>query len=178
MNLLHHWICSSGQWRKHLGTELLPWAIGDIDLGDDVLEIGPGYGHATDVLRARVSRLTCVEVDRDLAHSLSHRMAGANVTVVQADAVRMPLRDASFSSAVCFTMLHHLPSVSAQDEFLREVARILRPGGVFAGTDSRWSWLFGLIHAGDTMTVVDPAAFPRRLDNAGFTNIQLEARLV
>jgi SAM-dependent methyltransferase len=176
MNRLHHWICGSGHWRRHVETELLPWALGGLDLGEDVLEIGPGYGRATDVLRARVSRLTCVEVDRALAYSLSFRTAGTNVTVVQADAVHMPICDASFSSAVCFTMLHHLPSSSLQDEFLGEVVRVLRPGGVFAGTDSRWSWLFGAIHAGDTMTVVDLATFPRRLENAGFTDIQLEAR--
>jgi SAM-dependent methyltransferase len=174
MNPLHHWICRSGLWRKHLKTGLLPWALGDLDLGVDVLEIGPGYGLTTDVLRARVSRLTCVEVDRAMALSLSRRTAGANVTVVHADAVHMPLRNASFSAAICFTMLHHVPSFRLQDELLAEVARVLRPGGVFAGTDSLYSGLFGLIHFGDTMTVVDPAAFPQRLHAAGFTEIQVE----
>jgi hypothetical protein len=29
-------------------TEHLPWALGDTDLGDDVLEVGPGYGATTD----------------------------------------------------------------------------------------------------------------------------------
>jgi hypothetical protein len=29
-------------------TEHLPWALGGTDLGDDVLEVGPGYGATTD----------------------------------------------------------------------------------------------------------------------------------
>src|SRR5665213_1926250 len=103
MNLLHRWICSSGVWKKHVETTLLPWALDNLALGDSVLEIGPGYGRATDVLRARASRLTCLEVDGTLAHSLSHTMAGANVTVLQADGARMPLRDAAFSAVLCFT---------------------------------------------------------------------------
>jgi SAM-dependent methyltransferase len=176
MNLLHRWICRSGYWRRTIEAELLPWALGDLDLGADVLEIGPGYGLATDVLRTRVTRLTCVEVDRGLAHSLSRRTAGANVTVIHADGAHMPLPDASFSAALCFTMLHHVPSLSLQDDLLFEVARVLHPGGIFAGTDSLSSRLFGLIHLGDTMTVVDPGTFPQRLQAAGFTEIQVDIR--
>jgi hypothetical protein len=33
-------------------------------LGSDVLEVGPGPGGSTDLLHARVARLTCVEADR------------------------------------------------------------------------------------------------------------------
>ena len=29
---------------------ILPWALGEVDLGNDVLEVGPGYGATTDVL--------------------------------------------------------------------------------------------------------------------------------
>jgi len=174
MNLLHRWICASGVWEKHVRTTLLPWALDGLDFSDSVLEIGPGYGRATDILRVRASRLTCVEVDRELAQSLARRMAGTNVTVLQADGARMPLRDGAFGAVLCFTMLHHVPSPSLQDALLAEVARILRPGGIFAGTDSVYSGLFGLIHIGDTMVMVDPKTFPRRLSNAGFTGIQVD----
>ena len=174
MNLLHRWICRSGYWKRTIETELVPWALDGLDLGTDALEMGPGYGLATDVLRTLVTRLTCVEVDRALARSLSHRTAGTNVTVIHADATRMPLQDATFSAALCFTMLHHLRSPSRQDALLGEVARVLRPGGIFAGTDSLSSGLFRLIHFGGTMTVADPGSFPQRLQAAGFTEIQVD----
>jgi hypothetical protein len=70
-------------------------------------------------------------------------------------------------------MLHHVPSLSLQDHLLVEVARVLHPGGIFAGTDSLSSGLFRLIHCGDSMTVVDPATFPQRLHAAGFTEIKV-----
>ena len=95
--------------------ELLPWALGGLDPDADVLEIGPGYGLATDILRTRVTRLICVEMDDGLAQALSRRMARTNVTVVQADAVHMPLADQSFGAALCFTMLHHIPAPAQQD---------------------------------------------------------------
>jgi len=48
----------------------LPWVLDGIDLGPNILEIGPGPGISTDILRARVTSLTCVEIDRRFADSL------------------------------------------------------------------------------------------------------------
>jgi SAM-dependent methyltransferase len=71
-------------------------------------------------------------------------------------------------------MLHHVPSVALQDRLLAEVARVLRPGGIFAGVDSLYSRAFGLLHLFDTMVVVDPRTFPRRLQAAGFGDVEIE----
>jgi ubiquinone/menaquinone biosynthesis C-methylase UbiE len=60
-------------------------------------------------------------------------------TVVCQDATAMPFPDATFIGAVSFTMLHHVSSEAMQNRLLAEVARVLRPGGVFAGTDSLYS---------------------------------------
>jgi len=54
-------------------------------------------------------------------------------------------------------------------------ARVLRPGGVFAGTDSRPSLRWRLIHLGDTCTPVDPGTLPGRLGAAGFTRVAVDA---
>jgi SAM-dependent methyltransferase len=86
----------------------------------------------------------------------------------------MSFPDQTFDGAVCFTMLHHVPSVAMQDQLLREVQRVLRPGGVFAGTDSLYSRSFRLLHLFDTMVVVDPDTFPARLKAAGFDDIQVD----
>jgi SAM-dependent methyltransferase len=173
MNLIHRWLCNSARWRKAVETYILPWTLEGLDLGSDVLEVGPGPGASTDLLHARVARLTCVETDHGFAEKLRRRL-DRSVSVMCEDATAMSLPDESFDGAVCFTMLHHVPSVAKQDRLLREVARVLRPGGLFAGTDSLYSRSFGLLHLFDTMVVVDPATFPARLKAAGFGEVQVD----
>jgi SAM-dependent methyltransferase len=173
MNRLHRWYCRSGHWRRTVEERLLPWAIGGADLGPDVLEIGPGPGLTTDVLAARIPRLTALEIDPALATALRRRHDA--VRVVEGDATAMPFPDASFSGAVAFTMLHHVASAAAQDRLLGEVCRVLRPGGVFAGSDSTTSLLFRLAHFRDTMQLVDPDGFAERLTRAGFRDAQVKA---
>ena len=153
---------------------VLPWTLKGLNLGSNVLEVGPGPGVTTDLLRGRVEHLTCVEVDRGLAEALRRRQPDGNVRVVCEDATAMSFPDQTFDGAVCFTMLHHVPSAAMQDRLLSEVARVLRPGGVFAGTDSLYSRRFRLLHLFDTMVVVDPATFPARLKAAGFDDIQVD----
>ncbi len=41
MNWFHRQVCRSGRWRRRV-RGLLPWALQGVELGDDVLEIGPG----------------------------------------------------------------------------------------------------------------------------------------
>jgi SAM-dependent methyltransferase len=98
----------------------------------------------TDILRDRTPRLTSIEIDPRLADTLKYRLQDTNVTVVEGDATAMPFADGSFSGAVSFTMLHHVPSPALQDRLLAEVYRALKPGGVFAGSDSRWNVGFRL----------------------------------
>jgi len=157
-----------------VGTYILPWTLDGLDLGSNVLEVGPGPGAATDLLRSRVPHLTCVEVNQVLADALRRRHIERNVKVVCEDATAMSFPARTFDGAVCFTMLHHVPSVAMQDRLLSEVARVLRPGGVFAGTDSLYSRSFRLLHLWDEMVVVDPATFPARLQAAGFDDIHVD----
>lgn len=170
MNLVHRWLCNSANWKNAVETYILPWTLEGVNLGSDLLEVGPGPGVSTDLLCPRVARLTCVEIDGFFADKLRNR-APENVRVLCEDATRMSLADHSFDAAVCFTMLHHVPSAPLQDQLLREVARVLRPGGTFAGTDSLYSRSFRLLHLFDTMVVVDPDTFPARLRAAGFDDV-------
>lgn len=151
----------------------MPGVIGDKPLGDDVLEIGPGPGLTTDWLRERVPHLTAVEIDNKLAQSLKSRLEGTNVTVVQGDATRMPFPDAAFTSAVCFTMLHHVPSKALQDDLLKQTARVLKPGAIFIGSDSTPTFRWNLAHLFDTRVPVDPDTFGARLETAGFVDAKV-----
>jgi SAM-dependent methyltransferase len=144
-----------------------------VPLDGDVLEIGPGYGVTTRWLAGKGGRLTAVEVDPDLAAGVRASL-GDRVDVHTGDGAHLPFSDATFDTVVCFTMLHHVPSPEQQDRLFAEAARVLRPGGVFAGLDSRLNLRFRLIHIGDTMTVVDPDGLPDRLSAAGLAGIEVD----
>jgi SAM-dependent methyltransferase len=174
MNLVHRWLCSSSRWQQAVEQFVLPWSLEGLDLGSNVLEVGPGYGATTDLLRNRVVQLTCVEIDAKLAEGLRRRTLNQNVTVLCEDATTMSFADASFDGAVCFTMLHHVPSAALQNRLLAEVARVLRPGGIFAGTDSLDSRFFRFLHFFDTLVVVEPDSFADRLKGACFEDIKVD----
>jgi SAM-dependent methyltransferase len=174
MNLLHRRICRSDRWAAAMHERVLPWACRAVPLDGDVLEIGPGYGVTTRWLLAGGGRLTAVEVDPDLAAALRAQF-GDRVDVRTGDGADLPFPDSSFDAVVCFTMLHHVPSPQQQDRLFAEARRVLRPGGVFAGSDSRTSLLFRLLHVGDTLVAVDPATLPDRLRAAGFADVTVDA---
>jgi 16S rRNA A1518/A1519 N6-dimethyltransferase RsmA/KsgA/DIM1 with predicted DNA glycosylase/AP lyase activity len=88
----------------------LPRVIGDADLGPNVLELGPGPGLTTDLLRMSLKRLTVLELDPKYARALTARLQGGTVQIVEGDATDMPFGNAEFSGVVSFTMLHHVPS--------------------------------------------------------------------
>jgi SAM-dependent methyltransferase len=121
-----------------------------------------------------VPRLTAVEIDRELAQSLRFRLRNSNVEIVTGDATVMPFEDACFSGCVSFTMLHHVPSFELQNKLLREVWRILKPGGVFAGSDSLQGLLMRVIHIGDKFVPIDPDTIGTRLEAAGFDVLNIE----
>jgi ubiquinone/menaquinone biosynthesis C-methylase UbiE len=173
VNRLHHWYCNREAWKRHVREELVPPAIDDVDLGGAVLEVGPGFGPATEVLARRTGQLTALEIDPGLAASLRERL-GDRAEIVEGDATTMPFADASFDAVACFTMLHHVPSAAAQDRLFAEVARVLRPGGAFVGTDSLGRGIgFWLLHIGDTKVLIPPAGLPGRLADAGLRDVQV-----
>jgi SAM-dependent methyltransferase len=176
MNRIHHWLCRSARWRRELEENVMPWVLNGVELGTGVLEVGPGPGLTTDILRPRIAHLTALEIDSALALSLAARMQGSNVTVIQGDATDMPFPDAEFTGAVCFTMLHHVPSLPLQDRLFREVFRVLKPGAMFAGVDGRTSLYMRLIHIYDTLVPIEPSTFRPRLEHAGFEEIFIEAK--
>lgn len=175
MNRVHRWLCRSSGWKNTLEERILPSAVKSVDLGENVLEVGPGPGLTTDWLRRRLSQLTVVEIDRELANSLAKRMRGTNVRVIRGDGTTLPFKNASFSGAVAFTMFHHIPSVELQNKLFAEICRVIQPGGVFAGVDSRDGWLMRVLHIYDTLVPIDPSTLTARLAAAGFAKISVDA---
>jgi SAM-dependent methyltransferase len=177
MNETHLKLLRTDGWRDVLRDLAFPFAFDGMaiaDLGDDVLEVGPGPGLATELLRPELVSLTVLELDPALAAELESRLGG-DVTVVEGDATDMPFDDARFSGVASFTVLHHVPTVEAQDLVFAEVRRVLRPGGLFVANDSVASDDLAALHIGDTYNPVEPDTLPERLRSAGFVDVEVRA---
>jgi ubiquinone/menaquinone biosynthesis C-methylase UbiE len=120
-----------------------------------------------------VRRLVALEIDEEAAATLAVQHEGGTAEVAVGDATAMTFGDASFDSAGAFTMLHHVPTVAAQNQTLAETLRVLRPGGVLIGSDSLASNGLHAFHADDTYNPVEPAAFLTRLQTLGFGKITI-----
>jgi ubiquinone/menaquinone biosynthesis C-methylase UbiE len=100
--------------------------------GERVLEIGPGTGYYTLDLAKWVGPEGSIEVFDLQQEMLDHTIRRArekglwNVNPTQGDAQDLPYEDDSFDAAILITVLGEIPD---QDAALREIARVLRPGG-------------------------------------------------
>jgi ubiquinone/menaquinone biosynthesis C-methylase UbiE len=112
--------------RKRLLEALDPQA------GERVLEIGPGTGYYTFDVAARLGSSGRIEIFDIQQEMLDHvmreadRRGVANVHSTQGDAQELPFEEASVDGVVLVTVLGEIPD---QEKALREIARVLRPGG-------------------------------------------------
>jgi len=166
VNLNHDRLCGSPEWAAYIQDEVLPAVTARVDLGREMLEIGPGPGAATGWLCQRVARLAALEQDAAAAAALAGKFPGVEVTAGDATAMSYP--DCSFDSVGTFTMLHHVPTTALQNKILAEALRVLRPGGVLVGSDSLPSDGLHAFHEGDTCHPVEPSGLLVRLQTLGF----------
>jgi ubiquinone/menaquinone biosynthesis C-methylase UbiE len=100
--------------------------------GERVLEIGPGTGYYTLDLADWVGPEGALEIFDIQQEMLDHTMQRVgerglgNVTSTRGNAQALPFEDASVDAVVLTTVLGEIPD---QDAALREIARVLRPGG-------------------------------------------------
>jgi ubiquinone/menaquinone biosynthesis C-methylase UbiE len=173
MNENHARVCPSPEWAAHIQQDILPTLLQHADLGQDMLEIGPGPGAATGWLLERVARLTAVEVDAEAARALENKFSERPVTIVTGSATELGYPDESFDSVGTFTMLHHVPTLAEQNKILAEALRVLRPGGVLIGSDSLAGNDLHHFHEGDTYNPIDPASLLARLQTLGFEKLTI-----
>jgi SAM-dependent methyltransferase len=165
MNEEHAALCSSPEWAEFLQIEVLSPLLSDIELGQSLIEVGPGPGAATDWLRHRAEKLTAVEAEAPAAEKLVERFP--DVDVQHGDASALEFGDGTFDAAATFTMLHHVPTRELQDRVLAELVRVVRPGGVIVGGDSVASEQLRQFHEGDTYNPIPPGYLLDRLRELG-----------
>ncbi|WP_019203922.1 bifunctional 2-polyprenyl-6-hydroxyphenol methylase/3-demethylubiquinol 3-O-methyltransferase UbiG [Tsukamurella sp. 1534] len=111
-------------FRRH---EIAYLAIVDRYAGRAVFEAGSGEGYGAAMLAAGGAAVTALDYDESaVAHV---RAAYPAVTMLHGNLAELPLEDASMDAVVNFQVIEHLWD---QPQFLREVARVLRPGGELA----------------------------------------------
>ena len=92
-------------------------------ISGNVLEIGTGTGYGVEILAPRCDRFTTV--DKFLDPSVP---SVANCERLQMSVPPIGFASGSFDYVVCFQVIEHIKN---DTEFVREVARVLRPGGKF-----------------------------------------------
>jgi len=145
----------------------------DLD-GKTVLEVGCGAAMCSRWLIGQGAKPVAFDVSSGmLRHArAANGRTGIDVPLVQADAQHLPFAAARFD--VAFTAFGALPFVEDSARVMAEVARVLRPGGIFVSVDSVYSRSLRLLHLFDTMVLVDPRTLPERLGQAGFTDVQID----
>jgi SAM-dependent methyltransferase len=114
-------------WR----TSVIPW-----DGTQTVADVGCGNGFDLRqiVPQGRCRRAIGLDLSAGMLRSLADLSRSACLSLVQADAQRLPLPDASVDVAMAMHMLYHVPDIPAA---IQELRRITKPGGiVLASTNS------------------------------------------
>jgi len=107
--------------------------------GDAVLDAGCGNGLTARRLIARGCRVTALDLSAESLAYLRGRAAGGPLRVVQGDVTSLPFADGAFDRVLCANTLQHIPGDGARRLCVRELARVLRPGGRLVVTAQQYS---------------------------------------
>jgi SAM-dependent methyltransferase len=98
------------------------------------LDVGCGQGWYLAELARAGYRMHGVDFSGGQLRKAAVNLAADDVgtaPLAQADAQRLPFPDDTFDFAYSINAFHHLPSPEAQARAIGEIARVLRPGGIF-----------------------------------------------
>jgi ubiquinone/menaquinone biosynthesis C-methylase UbiE len=102
----------------------------------EAIDIATGPGHTALAFAPKVKHVIASDVTPEMlqvARGLAAKRGLTNVSFAEMPAETLPFPQASFDLVTCRTAPHHFSDVAA---FVAEVARVLRPGGVFGLVDN------------------------------------------
>ena len=101
-----------------------------------VLDVATGGGHVAYTFAPHVARVWATDITQemlDLVKGEAAKRGLANLRTTYAKAEALPFEDESFDLVTCRIAPHHFDSIP---DFLAEVRRVLKPGGLFALVDN------------------------------------------
>lgn len=124
----------------------------DLKRGDQVLDLGCGVGHDTQMLVrlvGRAGRVVGIDKSKTMIREARRRSRQLNRSLEfrVGDAHHLPFKRETFNGCVSFSTLIHLEQPS---EVLTEIARVLKPSGRFIALEPDWDTL--VVSTGDAET--------------------------
>jgi ubiquinone/menaquinone biosynthesis C-methylase UbiE len=113
----------------------------DLRPGQTLLDAGCGTGSLLPVLLERASRVVGVDhsvESLELARERVPEEQHERLELAAGDLRALPLQDAMADRALCFEVLQHIPTDDFRQQALRELHRVLRPGGLLVLSVYRW----------------------------------------
>ena len=149
-----------GRWSRRLAPMLIEFAgVGE---GASVLDVGCGTGNLALALlqNPKIGKVSGIDFSQAYIDHAAKRSRDPRVEFKVADACALPFADASFDHTLSMLVLQFIPQANRA---IREMRRVLRPGGVMAA--ATWDVRGGLIFYRmvlDTAALLDPGAIERR----------------
>lgn len=120
-----------------------------------VLDLGCGNGRFVNIIKEKGGEYFGCDVSESLINIAKKNYPNENFQVNQA--LKLPFENNYFDIIYSIAVLHHIPSKQFRLEFLKEVKRVLKPGGLFVATVWRPKkflfkklfWLFKGLDYGD-----------------------------
>lgn len=123
-----NWEGPAGRQRWQRRVQML---TSHVRQGMKILEIGCGTAYFTRELAKTAALITAIDISPDLLEEARLNCPFPNVTFETQNAYALTYPDNAFDSVVGSSVLHHLEI----DEGLRQIYRVLRPGGLIVFTE-------------------------------------------
>jgi len=145
-----------GRWSRHLAERFIAFA-GVAD-GEKILDVGCGTGSLAFALTeaANLAKIVGIDAAEIYLEAARAKNKDPRISFQRADACALPFEDACFDRALALLVLHFIPET---ERAVREMCRVVRPGGVVAATV--WDTFGGMPSQRmfwDTAAVLDSAA--------------------
>ena len=93
----------------------------------EVLDVASGEGYGSFLIGQVARSVTGVDIDQKAVDFANKNYMSERVSYLRGDAAKLPIKDQSVDVVVSFETIEHF---SGQEDFIKEIDRVLRPGGL------------------------------------------------